>query len=295
MKILILGGTGFFGKSIMDSFIKSKLDKYGINYLYILSRSVNNFKKIHPEFINPRIEYITGDISIVDFLPNADIIIHAATSTNQMDYLENSIREKENTEKGVSNYIKLAKKFHKNSKIVYCSSGAVYGKQPSNVSNIKEDFPFQDLDEMPVLKRDYCLSKRNAEKLIINSGAQGLNVSIARCFAFYGDYLPKEGHFAYSNFLNLAEKGKNIIINATHEVIRSYMHADVLVESLIKIALNSNPSCPIFNVGSDHPISIFDLAEEIARKYGVKVIKKEQIDHNNVDRYVPNTDKLKTL
>ena len=73
------------------------------------------------------------------------------------------------------------------------------------------------------------------------------------------------------------------------------MHADDLVESLIKIALNSNPSCPIFNVGSDQAISIFNLAEEIARKYGVKIIKKEQIDHNNVDRYVPNTDKLKQL
>jgi len=295
LKILILGGTGFFGKSIMDSFIKSKLDKYGINYLYILSRSSNNFIKLYPEFVNPRIEYIDGNISNVDFLPNADIIIHAATSTNQMDYLENSIREKENTEKGVSNYIKLAKKFHKNSKIVYCSSGAVYGKQPSNVSNIKEDFPFQDLDEMPVLKRDYCLSKRNAEKLIINSGAQGLNVSIARCFAFYGDYLPKEGHFAYGNFLNQAIQGKDIVIKAKNQVFRSYMHSDDLVKSLIKIAKQASPECPIYNVGSDKEISLFDLANKLASLYNVNVIKHQNIDFNTIDRYVPNTDKLKSL
>ena len=295
MKILILGGTGFFGKSIMDSFIKSKLDKYGINYLYILSRSSNNFIKLYPEFVNPRIEYIDENITNVDFLPNADIIIHAATSTNQMDYLENSIREKENTEKGVSNYIKLAKKFHKNSKIVYCSSGAVYGKQPSNVSNIKEDFPFQDLDEMPVLKRDYCLSKRNAEKLIINSGAQGLNVSIARCFTFYGEYLSKVGHYAYGNFINAAEQGKDIEIKAKHQVIRSYMHADDLVDGLIKIALAANQNCPIYNVGSDEEVSIFDLAVQIAAKYNVNVIKHQNIDYNTIDRYVPNVDKLKRL
>ena len=295
MTLLIIGGTGFFGKSIMNSFISNKLDKFKISHLYILSRSVNNFKKTHPEFINPRIEYINGDISIVDFLPNADIIIHAATSTNQMDYLENSIREKQNTELGVSNYIKLASKFHKNSKIIYCSSGAVYGKQPSNLNNISEDFPFQDLDKMPVLKRDYGLSKRNAEKLIINSGIQGLNVSIARCFAFYGKYLPEDGHFAYANFLKSAKSANDIIVNANHEVIRSYMHADDLVESLIKIALNSNPSCPIYNVGSDIPISIFDLAEKIAIEFNVKVIANESIDLNRIDRYVPNTDKLKSI
>ena len=295
MTLLIIGGTGFFGKSIMNSFISNKLDKFKISHLYILSRSVNNFKKAHHEFINPRIEYINGDIAFLDFLPEADLIIHAATSTRQIDYLNNPFGEKENTEKGVSNYIKLAKKFHKNSKIVYCSSGAVYGKQPSNLNNISEDFPFSDVKTLSVVKRDYALSKRNAESQIKEFGASGYSVSIARCFAFYGKYLPKDGHFAYSSFLESAKSGNDIIVNANHEVIRSYMHADDLVESLIKIALNSNPSCPIYNVGSDQAISIFDLAEEIAEKYDVKVIKKEQIDYDNVDRYVPNTDKLKRL
>ena len=295
MTLLIIGGTGFFGKSIMNSFISNKLDKFKISHLYILSRSVNNFKKAYPEFINPRIEYINGDISILDFLPNADIIIHAASSTNQIDYLEDSIREKENTEKGISNYIKLARKFHKNSKIVYCSSGAVYGKQPSNLNNISEDFPFQDLDKMPVLKRDYGLSKRNAEKLIINSGTQGLNVSIARCFAFTGKYLAEDGHFAYANFLKSAKSGNDIIVNANHEVIRSYMHSDDLVDSLIKVALTSNSSCPIYNVGSDIPISIFLLAQKIAKEYNVEVITKDSINLNVVDRYVPDTSKLKSI
>jgi len=295
MKLLIIGGTGFFGNSIVHSFISNKLDEFKVNQLYILSRSSVDFIKAHPEFINPRIEYINGDIATVDFLPDADIIIHAASSTNQIDYLEDSIREKENTEKGVSNYIKLAKKFHKNSNIVYCSSGAVYGKQPSDVLNIAENFPFQDLEGMSFLKRDYALSKRNSENLFIKSGKQGLNVSIARCFSFYGKYLPEDSHFAYASFLKSAKKGKDIIVNADHEVIRSYMHADDLVNSLIKVALSSNSNCPIYNVGSDKPISIFLLAKKIALEFNVNVITKKKINYNLIDRYVPNTDKLKTI
>lgn len=295
MKLLIIGGTGFFGKSIMHSFISKKLDKFNINQLYVLSRSSIDFIKAYPEFINPRIEYINGDIANMNFLPHADIIIHAASSTNQMDYQEDSNREKENTEKGVSNYIKLAKKFHKNSKIIYCSSGAVYGNQPSNVSNIAENFPFQDLGNMTPLKRDYALSKRNAEKQILKAGKDGLNVSIARCFAFYGKYLPEDGHFAYASFLKAAKNGKDIIVNANHEVIRSYMHSDDLVDSLIKVAQSSNTNCPIYNVGSDKPISIFLLAKKMALEFNVNVITKKNINYNSIDRYVPNTDKLKTF
>jgi nucleoside-diphosphate-sugar epimerase len=295
MRVLIIGGTGFFGKSILDSFVCGRLKKFQISELIVLSRSTERFQINYPEFVLSNIKYINGDIAKVNSLPEADIVIHAATSSNQKDYIIDSFSEKQNTELGVSNYIKLAGKFHKNSKIVYCSSGAVYGKQPENIKNIKEDFPFLDVNSLNEVKRDYALSKRNAESQIKEFGASGYNVSIARCFAFYGKYLPEDGHFAYASFLKSAKSGKDIIVNADHEVIRSYLHADDLVNSLIKIALYSNETCPIFNVGSDIPISIFELAEKIAKKYSVKVIKKSNIKIDIVDRYVPNIDKLKEL
>jgi len=294
-KLLVIGGTGFFGLSILDSFKKGLLLKFQIEEIIILSRSADKFQSMYPEFRTYNIKYITGDISEINYLPHADIIIHAATSAKQIDYLENSVREKENTERGVSNYIRLAKKFHKNSRIVYCSSGAVYGNQPIDVLNITEDFPFQDLEKMPVLKKNYALSKRNAEKLISDLGNEGLNVSIARCFAFIGKYLPEDGHFAYASFLKLARNGKDIIVNASNDVVRSYMHADDLVDSLIKVALSANQSCPIYNVGSDKPISIFSLAENIAEEYNVNVITKKNINFSEIDRYVPNINKLSKL
>ena len=295
MKILIIGGTGFFGKSILDSLIKGSLNKYDIETVSVISRSTDSFLIKYQEFENKNIQYIKGDITTIDFLPEADIVIHAATSTKQIDYKTNPKREKKNIELGTTNYIRLAKKFHKKAKIVYCSSGAVYGKQPIEIKKMSEDFPFQDVHGLPAEKRDYALGKRYAEAQIEQLGSYGLNVSIARCFAFYGDYLPKEGHFAYGNFLNQAIQGKDIVIKAKNQVFRSYMYSDDLVQSLIKIAKQASPECPIYNVGSDKEISLFDLANKLASLYNVNVIKHKNIDFNAIDRYVPDTNKLKSL
>jgi nucleoside-diphosphate-sugar epimerase len=295
MKLLIIGGTGFFGKSILDSFFKGRLEKSKINSIIVLSRNADRFLNNYPEFKNEKIQYIKGDITTIDYLPEADIVIHAATSTKQIDYKLNPKEEKRNIEIGCTNYIELAKKLHKNAKIVYCSSGAVYGKQPIKVKKMSEDFPFQDINELTLEKRDYAFGKRNAEEQIKKLGKLGIQVAIARCFAFYGKYLPKDGHYAYGNFLNQAIQGKDIEIKAKHQVFRSYMHSDDLVESLIKIASQASPECPIYNVGSDEEISIFDLADQIALNYNVRVTKPKNIDSKNIDRYVPNVYKLKRL
>jgi dTDP-glucose 4,6-dehydratase len=157
-----------------------------------------------------------------------------------------------------------------------------------------ESFQFQDVSNLIEYKRDYALGKRIAENEIIKLASLGLNVSIARCFAFYGEYLPRDQHFAYGNFIGAAERGKAIELKANHRVVRSYMHADELVDSLMKIALQSSPQCPIFNVGSDQAIEIRDLANQLGQQYNVPV-KIAPLTSCKIDCYVPNTDKLKRL
>jgi dTDP-glucose 4,6-dehydratase len=62
----------------------------------------------------------------------------------------------------------------------------------------------------------------------------------------------------------------------------------------MKIALQSSPQCPVFNVGSDNAIEIRDLANQIGQQYNVPV-NIAPITSDKIDRYVPNTDKLKRL
>ena len=293
-QLLILGGTGFFGKSILDSFIRGELDRYGISQVKIVARRADEFRLNFPELINDNIEILQSDVANCTELPPADIVIHAATSTDARDYLSDATSQRLNIEFSTLNYCKLAAKFHGNARIVYCSSGAVYGQQPDDLESMLETFPFQDVSQLVEYKRDYALGKRLAELEIVRLGKEGLNVSIARCFAFYGKYLPRDQHFAYGNFMGAAERGETIEVQANHQVIRSYMHADDLVHALIQVALDANPTCPIYNVGSDEPIEIRDLAKKIAIQYNVPV-KLAPITDSKIDRYVPDINKLKAL
>ena len=205
-KLLIIGGTGFFGKSILDAFKLGLLQQFQISKIIILARNTNQFRLEFPELVIAGVELVCGDITQISSLPLCDYVIHAAAVTNMDDYTSNVISSaKYNVEKAVSNFCKIVKKHNINSKILYCSSGIVYGKQPSFLERIPEDFEFQDnLEELSTSKKGYCLGKRFAEKEFIKLANLGHNVSIARCFSFKGKYLPKNLHYAYGNFINNA-------------------------------------------------------------------------------------------
>jgi dTDP-glucose 4,6-dehydratase len=124
--LLIIGGTGFFGKSILDYLKNHNILK--LNKIIILSRVIKNVKidKILKKKI--KIIKISGNISKIKKLPDADYVIYAAILKN---YNQDA--------KAVNNYLNLAVKYHLNSKILYISSGAVYGIQKSQIKELKEN------------------------------------------------------------------------------------------------------------------------------------------------------------
>jgi nucleoside-diphosphate-sugar epimerase len=293
--LLIIGGSGFFGKSILHGYRRGLLGPWEIDLIYVLARNADRLRFASPELMDCSIKLINGDIASCKELPMADYVIHAAASTDAASYLSQPEVEKRNIQAGTYNYCELAKRFHQNSQIVYCSSGAVYGQQPSNLEKIPEDYDAGSLNEMSSTKRDYAAAKRDAEEAVINLGKQGLSVSIARCFAFVGTYLPRDKHFAIGNFIEDGLNKKSIQVKADHLVYRSYMHADDLVHWLLSISAAANPNCLILNVGSDEAIEVRDLAHRIGGYFGVKVKSTALAPLCKVDRYVPSISKAKNL
>lgn len=291
--LLVIGGTGFFGKSILDCFQRGMLKPWSIDHIIVMARNAERLKEEAPLLLNQQVELLSADITKTDYLPQADFVIHAAASSDARDYLKSSLKERQNILSGILNYCKLTKIFHQKSKLLYVSSGAVYGKQPPELEKISEDYQFLDAEDIFEGKRDYACAKRDAELAVIKLGADGFHVSIARCFAFVGRWLPRDQHFAIGNFIDDILNRRPITVKARHKVYRSYMYADDLVEWLMTIVDHASPECPVYNVGSDQAILVGELASELSKKYSVKVDVPITTDAK-VDRYIPSIAKAKS-
>lgn len=286
--LAVIGGTGFFGKSFLDAFRRGLLAPWGIERLIAIARYPAALQDAHPELIGDGVELVALDIVTATAIPRADYVVHAANTSDARRYADDPLAERAAIIGAADSFVRRVITDCPDARIVYTSSGAVYGRQPPEVAGLDEVAPLADAEGLVAYKRDYAESKRLAEAAIATLGSgYGINVAVARCFAFVGAYLPRNQHFAIGNFLDDGLAGRPITVNARHPVIRSYMHADDLVRWLMTIAEHASPACPVYNVGSDEAIAVSDLARRIAARLGVAVDMADQ-STTPVDRYVPS-------
>jgi len=284
--LLIIGGTGFFGNSILSYFSNSKTLKKKFNKIIIISRKkLKDFDYLKKLKKNYKVIKIDSDLLKLKKLPYANYVIYSAILKNyRYDYL------------AAKKYTELAKIYHRNSKILYTSSGAVYGLQPNKIKGFKENYfkYHKKIKFIKGYKQFYANFKLKSEKLFQKLGNEGFNVSIARCFAFVGEYLPLNSNLVIGNIIQNILDRKDIKINANYRIYRSYMYADDLVKWLLKILDNSNTQCPIYNVGSNNKISIHQVANTLAKKCNL-MIDSVKLSSKKFDNYVPNINKAKKI
>jgi dTDP-glucose 4,6-dehydratase len=297
--IFVTGGTGFFGKWLLESFIYAN-DKLSLNAkITTLTRNPDAFLMENPfykEHANT-VRFIKGDILNYDF--NLDekfqFIIHAATAASEALNKSNPLLMMDTITIGTRRVLDFAIT-QPIEGFLFVSSGAIYGKQPWNVSHIREEDSFKvDINNH---NSAYAEGKRIAE-LYCSSYFEKykLPIKIARCFAFVGPYLPLDTHFAIGNFINNVLKNEDIVIKGDGSTVRSYMYASDLMIWLWRILINGQKNIP-YNVGSDESITIKELAERINEISNYKVsvqILGSPVKHENIDIYCPNITKAQTI
>lgn len=257
----ITGGTGFFGMWLLESFVHIN-DQLGLGMsATVLTRDPERFAAKAPHLAQRKdLHFVPGDVRSFDF-PAAGFryVVHGATTSgapvDSLEMLETIID-------GTRRVLDFASR-HGAQKFLYISSGAVYGKQPDDLSHIPEDYRGAPDPLDP--KSAYGEGKRVGELLcVLQSRQSGFEAKIARCFAFIGPHLPLDAHFAAGNFIRDAIAGGPIVVKGDGNAVRSYLYASDLAIWLWTILFRGEPSAA-YNVGSTHGYTIQELALIIGR------------------------------
>ncbi len=289
-KILITGGTGFIGKWILFTIYEFNI-RYNLNIrLDILSRNPKKFLSEFSNFKNhKKFRFLKSEVTSLN-IPNKkyDYILHAATESSESLNRRNPLKMFETIINGTKNVLEYSKR-NKAGKILYFSSGAVYGNQPKNMMKIPESwYGSPSLDNH---NNTYAEAKRAAEIMCqIYITQYKLNISIIRIFTLIGPFLPLNTHFAIGNFINSALRNKKILINGNGKPERSYLYITDLISWIFKI-LDKGESGIAYNVGSEIPFSIKHIASlvtKIQKSPGYKILNR--LDKGwNTGKYIPDT------
>jgi dTDP-glucose 4,6-dehydratase len=212
-----------------------------------------------------------------------------ATESSQKLNLEEPLLMLDTIVQGTRHTLDFARHCH-TQKLLLTSSGAVYGKQPSDLKLISEDYNGAPdvMDSVSV----YGEGKRIAELLCLQYSKQyNIESKIARGFAFVGPYLPLDIHYAIGNFIGDAIRGQPIQVKGDGTPYRSYLYAADAAIWLWTI-LYRGQTCRPYNVGSEKEITISELAKQVAG--GSKppqkvVIAQKPMPGKAPERYVPST------
>lgn len=292
MNLFVTGGTGFFGKALLR-YWQDNTPKF--EKIFFLSRAPGLFLTEYSDLVQDLpIEFIEGDIlnlSKVNIHHDLDVVLHAATDSTIGPSLSRLDVYTQIT-KGTEEVLQFAAN-NSCKKFVLTSSGGVYGAQPSNMEKIPEDYLGMPDPLDP--NSAYGIGKRAAEHLVaLYADKYCFDYVIARCFAFVGQDLPLDKHFAIGNFIKDGLEGNNIEIYGDGTPIRSYMYQEDLAQILDHMTIKKMPN-GAYNVGSEEAISLKELAykikNDINNEIKIKILGTE--DGNIKNKYVPDISKLK--
>lgn len=293
--LMITGATGFVGKWLLASWLWAKRHTGLAAPALVLSRRPQAFLSQFPSLAQEDgLHFLSGDICDFSMPAWARVshVIHAATSIADVVPPAEMIKVcVQGTQRALDAAILAGAE-----RFLLLSSGAVYGECDPDVERFTERA--RSAPDCLLSSSAYGEGKRIAELLCSLCAAQtSLQVSIARCFAFVGPYIPMDRHFAIGNFIAAAEQGLPIRIKGDGTPVRSYLYAADLANALWTLLLRG-PQRQAVNVGGEEAISMLGLAQRVAALLGSDSpieIGSHAVSGAAPSRYVPDVSRLREL
>jgi len=293
-RCLVTGGAGFIG-----SHLSERLLELGHEVVALDDLSTGSAANIAALRTHPRFEFRTGSIAdrllLTEIMPGIEIIYHLAAAVGVKLVADDPVRTIETNIHPTEVLLQMA--VQGGQQFYLASTSEVYGKNPKEVWTEEDDLCLGPTSRP---RWAYGCSKAIDEFLALAYHRKyGLQVVVGRFFNVVG---PRQvGHYGMviPRFVERALDGNPVVVYDDGSQIRCFAHVQEVIESVIGLMQTPEAAGRVFNIGSDQPISIAELAEEVIRRVDpnvpVEYLPYNQAygnDFEDVRRRVPDVSRL---
>jgi UDP-glucose 4-epimerase len=260
MRVLITGGAGFIGSHLAERLLQRGDDVHVIDDLSTGSIENLQLAKTHPGFTY-HIDTIRNYRLTAELVDMCDVVYHLAAAVGVRLIVESPVNTIETNIRGTDIILSLAAK--KRKRVLITSTSEVYGK--------RNRVPFSEDDDLvmgPTNKGrwSYACSKAIDEFLAIAYWKEKrVPTVIARLFNTVGPRQTGRYGMVIPNFVRQALTGQDITVFGDGSQTRCFTHVSDVVDALIRIAEHPRAVGEVYNIGSDHEVTMLELAKKIKR------------------------------
>jgi UDP-glucose 4-epimerase len=277
--LLITGGAGFIGSHLTEELLKR-----GDRVVVVDDFSTGRLDNLSAVIGDPCFDLVEGDVNNADTIDglvrDADVVFHLAASVGVRRIMERSVESIENNVLGTHTVLASAVKH--GPKVVLASTSEVYGK------NAKVPFGEDDdrlLGPTTKARWSYAESKALDEFLALAHHAEsGLPVVIARLFNTVGVRQSAQYGMVIPRFVEQALAGEPLTVYDDGQQSRCFCDVEDVVRALVALADSKAAEGTVVNVGSDHEVTILQLARMVLAETGADP------DDDHCIRFVPYSE-----
>jgi len=258
---LVTGGAGFIGSHLSEKLLESGHDVTVLDDLSTGERTNLRFLLTQPRF-HFRQGSITDPVVLTEMMPGIDVVYHLAAAVGVKLVADDPVRTIETNIYPTETLLRLAVQGKK--RFFLASTSEVYGKNPKECWTEEDDL---HLGPTSRPRWAYGCSKAIDEFLALAYHQRfGLEVVIGRFFNVVGPRQVGQYGMVVPRFVEAALAGKPLVVYDDGKQERCFAHVDEVVEAVVGLTETPAAFGRVFNIGSDSPISILDLAKAVIER-----------------------------
>lgn len=269
--VLIAGGSGLIGSFMADMLLYANKHMNANITVYAMDLSAERLAARYEGINTDKLHFVEHNVNeLPDFDFSVDYIIHAASPAFPAAFNSNPVGTVMSNILGTK-YLLDYGKDHGTKRMLYISSGEVYGQGDLSLESFEESYA--GYVDSTSARSCYPNGKRTAETLCVSYTKQfGIDTVIVRPSHTYGPTVTKADNRANAQFVNKGLAGEDIVLNSAGNQMRSYTYLADSASAILSV-LTSGESGNAYNIAnSNSRTTIAGFAKEVAAQTGTKVI-----------------------